>query len=211
MRPFHTAALINDVGAPVQAVGWPAGCAETAAYQSQPASNWNAAEENPVMLVSSETRDCEESLQLSSVVLLKHLESTSPYQPVTGSVSKRTTWIRAVILSLVPVLLITHNNNNKTHPDILLIRSWVVLWSCSLDFKVAWLCCCNFILSQTDRSLQLMNVSHLSRLASSTGSGDGAFGLKKKYSKKKKKVNLEGVDICSVLPYPSKLESWGKC
>lgn len=89
------------------------------------------------------------SASVYSVVLLKHLESTSPYRPVTGSVSKRTTWIRPLILSPVPVLLITHNNNNtKTHPDILLIRSWVVLWSCSLDFKVAWLCCCNFIFSQ---------------------------------------------------------------
>lgn len=71
--------------------------------------------------------------------------------------------------------LLPNNGPSRTQPGhflspILPIRSRVVLWSCSLDFKVAWLC----FLSKTDRSLQLMNVSHLSRLASSTrGAGTG--------------------------------------
>lgn len=55
------------------------------------------------------------------------------------------------------------------------IDSSIVLWSCSLDFKVAWLCCCNFILSQTDSSLQLMNVTHLSRLAYPFGERGGVL------------------------------------
>lgn len=53
-----------------------------------------------------------------------------------------------------------------------------------------------------------MNVSHLSRLAYPFGERGGGLGLrKKKNNQKRKKVNLEGVDICSVLPYPFKLES----
>ena len=101
-----------------------------------------------------------------------------------------------------------------TTPDIRIGSLLFVLWSCSLDFKVAWLCCCNFhFISKTDSSLQLMNVTHLSRLAYPLlGRGGGGRGLKeKKNNQKRKKVNLEGVDICSVLPYPFKLESWGKC
>lgn len=52
-----------------------------------------------------------------------------------------------------------------------------------------------------------MNVKHLSRLAYPFGERGGGLGLRKKNNQKRKKVNLEGVDICSVLPYPFKLES----
>lgn len=53
-----------------------------------------------------------------------------------------------------------------------------------------------------------MNVTHLSRLAYPFwGEGRGSWFKKKKNNQKRKKVNLEGVDICSVLPYPFKLES----
>lgn len=77
-----------------------------------------------------------------------------------------------------------------TTPDIRIGSLLFVLWSCSLDFKVAWLCCCNFhFISKTDSSLQLMNVTHLSRLAYPLlGRGGGGRGLKeKKIIKKEKK------------------------
>lgn len=52
-----------------------------------------------------------------------------------------------------------------------------------------------------------MNVSHLSRLAYPFGERGGGLGLRKKVIKKEKKSTWKGVDICSVLPYPFKLES----
>lgn len=52
-----------------------------------------------------------------------------------------------------------------------------------------------------------MNVTHLSRLAYPFWGEGRGLGLRKKNNQKRKKVNLEGVDICSVLPYPFKLES----
>lgn len=57
-----------------------------------------------------------------------------------------------------------------------------------------------------------MNVTHLSRLDSPFGEDGRGLSLRikkmrKKSKKRKKKVNLERVDICSVLPYPFKLES----
>lgn len=67
------------------------------------------------------------------------------------------------------------------------------------DFKVAWLCCCNLSSSQTDSSLQLMNVTHLSRLAQPSGERGRGLGLRN--MKKSKKIKKSTWKVLTFVVY----------
>lgn len=67
------------------------------------------------------------------------------------------------------------------------------------DFKVAWFCCCNLSSSQTDSSLQLMNVTHLSRLAQPSGERGRGLGLRN--MKKSKKIKKSTWKVLTFVVY----------